>query len=69
MLCVRAPHLEKQLVELVRLTGKTKSHYVRAALQAFLNALDHYEPRYVSEFRFETSPQNQNSEHCYTQCR
>lgn len=40
MLCVRAPQLEKRLVHLVQLTGETKSHYVRVALQALLEALE-----------------------------
>lgn len=37
MLCVRAPKLEKQLNELTQTTGKTKSYYVRMALEWYLN--------------------------------
>lgn len=36
MLCVRAPKLEKQLKELAQVTGKTKSHFVRTALEGYL---------------------------------
>ena len=37
MLCVRAPKLEKRLIKLAKITGKTKSYYVRTALEIYLN--------------------------------
>lgn len=40
MLCVRAPSLERRLIILARLTGKTKSHYVRLALEALFEEMN-----------------------------
>lgn len=37
MLCVRAPLLERRLVRLAKKTGKTKSYFVRTALELFLH--------------------------------
>lgn len=36
MICVRAPNLETRLEALTKATGKTKSSFVRAALEIFL---------------------------------
>jgi predicted DNA-binding protein len=37
MINVRASVLEARLKELARITGKSKSHFVRVALQAYLD--------------------------------
>lgn len=58
MLCVRAPIFEKRLITLSQLTGKTKSHYVRLALQALFNEMgpiDEMNPT-LSLFPFEKGP-------------
>lgn len=39
MLCVRAPVLEKRLLDLSNVTGKSKSHYVRLAILMFLEQI------------------------------
>ena len=44
MLAIRLPEdLDKRLTELAERTGRTKSHYVRAALEEYLDDLeDHH---------------------------
>ena len=37
MINVRAPEIEKRLEKLAQITGRTKSYYVKAALESFLN--------------------------------
>ncbi|MDZ7771732.1 MAG: ribbon-helix-helix domain-containing protein [Balneolaceae bacterium] len=50
-LSIRLPEdLEKRLDELAKLTGRTKSYYVREALE---EKLDEWEDRYVTEYRLE----------------
>lgn len=50
-LTVRLPEdLEKRLDELARLTGRTKTYYVREALEEKLNEL---EDLYITEYRLE----------------
>lgn len=51
MLCVRAPSLEEYLTRLSQTTGKTKSHYMRLALEKLFAELSRYE----KHFSFETS--------------
>lgn len=51
MLCVRAPSLEKHLARLSQITGKTKSHYMRLALEALFTEIYRYE----KHFSFEAS--------------
>ena len=50
MLCVRAPELEIRLTILAKLSGKTKSHYVREALEHYLALID--PPHCNTEFNF-----------------
>jgi len=50
-LTVRLPeHLEKRLDDLAKLTGRTKTYYVREALSA---RLDELEDLYIAEHRLE----------------
>jgi predicted DNA-binding protein len=49
MLCVRAPVLEKHLVRLCQATGKTKSHYMRLALETLFSELHLHEKHYSFE--------------------
>lgn len=49
MLCVRAPVLEKHLNRLSQATGKTKSHYMRLALETFFSELQLREKHYTFE--------------------
>ncbi len=54
-LTVRLPHeLEKRLNKLAKLTGRTKTYYVRSALQ---EKLDELEDLYIAEYRLE-NPEN-----------
>ena len=40
MLCVRAPAFEERLVFLAKRTGKSKSYFVRLALQTLFREMD-----------------------------
>lgn len=49
MLCVRAPSLEEHLARLSQVTGKTKSHYMRLALERLFAELHRYEKHFTFE--------------------
>ncbi|MFI4938459.1 MAG: hypothetical protein ACHQJ6_08140 [Candidatus Berkiellales bacterium] len=49
MLCVRAPELEKRLNQLAALTGRTKSHFVRVALETYFSKQEVSIPIFVAQ--------------------